>query len=88
MRKAEIWAEMARRKLQFHPNEEWQDIRLWGLFSWGCVSRLLKSGELRTHMRKGNKTIWVTPSPEAYEKHIKPLLERHTLEELSKLAGW
>ena len=30
-----IWAEMARRKNQFHKNEDWKDIQLWGLFRLG-----------------------------------------------------
>ena len=82
-----IWAEMARRKKQFHPNESWDKIRLWGLFSWGQVSHLIKRGELKTDMVKENKTIWVTPSPEAYEKYIKPLL-CYDVEKLQRLAGW
>lgn len=86
--KSELWAEMARRKVQFHPNEEWDTIKLWGLFDWGDVSKYLDSGELKTHMRKEHKTIWVTPSPESWEKHIKPLIDAHTLAELMKLAGW
>lgn len=70
-----VWKEMARRKRQFHANEEWHTIRLWGLFSWGEVSHLLNNGKLMTQMRKEQKIIWVWPSKEAYEKHIKPLLE-------------
>lgn len=83
-----VWAEMARRKVQFHPNEEWDAIRLWGLFLWGDVSRLLKSGLLTTDMVRENRTIWVQPSREAWEKHIQPLIERHSLDELTSLAGW
>jgi hypothetical protein len=69
-----VWAEMARRKKQFHPNEEWNEIHLWGLFAWGSVSHLLKSGALITDMCKCNKTIWVRPSEEAYRQFIEPLL--------------
>ena len=83
-----VWAEMARRKIQFHYNEEWQNIRLWGLFQWEDVSSLLKSGKLLTHMKKENRTIWVTPSPDAYHDFIEPLLEKYTLDELSIMAGW
>lgn len=83
----QIWAEMARRKNQFHANEQWDKITLWGLFSWGMVSHLVKSGELKTDMKKENKTIWVKPSPEAYEKNIKPLLT-YSNETLLKMAGW
>ena len=86
--KSVIWAEMARRKVQFHADEEWQNIRLWGLFDWGDVSGLLKSGELVTDMAKENRTIWVRPSKEAYESHIEPLIKGHSLEELKRLAGW
>lgn len=83
-----VWAEMARRKVQFHPAEEWHTIKLWGLFMWDDVSPLLKSGLLLTHMRKENRTIWVRPSPEAWEKHIQPLIGAHSLNDLTALAGW
>ena len=85
---SEIWAEMARRKVQFHKHEHWRAIRLWGLFNWGTVKRLLDRGLLITDYTKENKTIWVQPSEQAYHKHIEPLLRRHTLDELKKMAGW
>jgi hypothetical protein len=89
MRDSEVWAEMARRKVQFHANENWKHINLWGLFQWGDVSRFLKTGELITNMRKENRRIWVHPSKEAYESHIKPLLDAgHSINELSRMAGW
>ena len=78
---------MARRKVRFHKNEQWDKIKLWGLFAWGDISYLLKTGELKTDMRKENKTIWVTPSKEAWEKHIQPLIKRHSLPKLTQLAG-
>lgn len=83
-----IWAEMARRKLQFHKEEDWKSIRLWGLFSWGHISKQFKNGELLTNMKKENRTVWVVPSEKAYNEKIKPLLEKYTLEELTILAGW
>lgn len=88
MNNKEIWAEMARRKVRFHLKEKWNEIRLWGLFEWGSVSRLLKTGELITDMRKENRTIWVTPSKDAWETKIKPLIEKYSLDELTKMAGW
>ena len=83
-----IWYEMARRKVQFHANEDWDKITLWGLFKWGEVSPYIKSGDLKTNMCKENKIIGVTPTKESWENNIKPLIEKHTLEELTKLAGW
>lgn len=90
---AQIWYEMARRKIQFHKGEKWDQIRLWGLFQWGEVSKYLKAGKLKTDMRKENKIIWVTPSTETYETYIEPILEEYeadrlTLEEISSRAGW
>lgn len=82
-----IWAEMARRKNQFHPNTEWSKITLWGLFNWGMVSHLIKSGELITDGRKEHRTIWVKPSPEAYHQFIEPLLTL-PLDSLTRKAGW
>ena len=88
-RNSVIWAEMARRKVQFHPNEDWDQISLWGLFNWGTISRLLKRGLLNADgYRRENKVVWCRPSREAWEKHIKPLVENHTLDELSRMAGW
>ena len=87
-RVSEIWYEMARRKVAFHKNEDWRGIRLWGLFLWGDVRRLIERGELLTDMQKENRTIWVRPSEGAYKKHIEPLLKKYSLEELSSLAGW
>lgn len=84
----EIWADMARRKVQFHKDEKWDEIKLWGLFQWMDVSRLLKTGELITNMRKENRTIWVTPSKEAWETKIKPLIEKYSLDKLATMAGW
>ena len=75
MRVREIWGDMARRKIQFHADEEWQNIWLWGLFNWSDVSRQLERGELHTWMKKEHKVIWVYPSEEAYHKHIEPLLQ-------------
>jgi len=83
----EVWAEMARRKIRFHPTEEWNTIHLWGLFTWGGVRHLLEKGLLLTDMRKENVTIWVRPSQEAWEQHVKPLVERHSPEELTSQAA-
>ena len=83
-----VWAEMARRKVRFHPDEDWDKISLWGLFNWGEISHYLKSGELITTMKKENVTVWVTPSKEAWEKKIKPLIDQYDLGTLTKMAGW
>ena len=82
-----IWAEMARRKVQFHNTESWENIRLWGLFRWGTVSRLIEQGLLITDMSKENVTVWVRPSEQAYNNYIEPLLNQ-PLAELLKLSGW
>ena len=84
----EVWAEMARRKVRFHCNEDWDKIRLWGLFQWGEITHYLKSGELITDMRKENKTVWVKPSKDAWEKKIKPLIDQYDIDTLTRMAGW
>lgn len=92
MKNQQIYAEMARRKIEFHKNEDWQTLKLWGLFSVGAVSRLIKSGKLKMYgeklYNKEMKTVWVYPTVETYEKEIKPLIEKYTLAELEKMAGW
>lgn len=89
MRNSEIWAEMARRKVQFHNNEDWDKIRLWGLFSWGSIKRQRDSGELLCPgYTRVNQTVWCVPSQEAWENKIKPLIEKYDLATLTRLAGW
>lgn len=88
MKNLRIWSEMARRKIQFHPKEKWDEIRLWGLFKWGEVFSLLKRGELLTCMKKENVTVWVRPTKEMWIKNIEPLIKKHTLDELTTMAGW
>jgi len=89
MRNSGIWAEMARRKVQFHANEDWDKIKLWGLFSWGSIKRQRDNGELLCPgYTRENETVWCYPSREAWETKIKPLIEKHTLEELTRMAGW
>jgi len=85
---AEVRAEMARRKVQFHEREEWGTINLWGLFAWSDISAHLKSGRYVTDMHKENKTLWVRPVKAEWEGYIKPLIDTHTLTELSEMAGW
>ena len=87
MRVSQMWADMARRKVQFHSKEDWKTIRLWGLMMWGDARPYLEKGLLLTDMKKENHTIWVRPSEEAYHKFIEPLLDK-PLTELLSLAGW
>lgn len=82
-----IWAEMARRKLQFHRNKNWNKIELWGLFKWRDVKSLLDKGLLITKNEQKNIIIWVKPSKEGWERKILPLINKYSLEELTKMAG-
>ena len=89
MNSKEIWAEMARRKVRFHNSEEWDTIKLWGLFAWGVIKKQRDSGELLcTGYRRENRIVWCFPSVAAWQTKIEPLIEKHTLEELTRLAGW
>jgi hypothetical protein len=85
-----VRAEFARRAMQFHANEKLEDITLWGLFSWGAVSKYIKSGQIIANAgyTKENKTIWCKPSKTEIDTFIRPLLLNHSLEELRRLAGW
>ena len=85
-----IRAEFARRALIFHPNEEVENIRLWGLFSWGTISKYLKDGSiiLNDGYTKSNKTVWCRPSQNEIDNYIKPMMKKYSLEELTSLAGF
>jgi hypothetical protein len=89
MTKKTIAAEFARRAIQFHPNERPMSINLWGHFSWGTVSKLIKKGDIIPNpgYSRINKTIWCKPSLDFFNKEIEPLLKKPLIE-LTKLAGW
>lgn len=93
-----IAAEMAWRKIQFHPKEKWDEIELWGPFNYRDISTAIMEGWLINiryskpdinirYMTPENVIWWVSPSKEFWENDIKPLLAQHSLEELQKLAG-
>ena len=80
--------EFVRRKLLFHYHTDYDNITLWGLFSWGAVSAHIKSGQIITHMVKENRTIWCRPSKEEIEKYIKPRVDKKIHEYITlKLKG-
>ena len=76
--------EFARRKVKFHNNEYWKDIKCFGLFNYGDVSKYLvgnpgriksfKKGLVKTDMRKENVTIWCQPTDELWNEYIEPIL--------------
>jgi len=86
----EVWAEMARRKVRFHNDENWEDIKLWGLFYRSYIKSLVEKGLLIPHNKCYNPRCldWYQPSANAWFNHIKPLVENETLEGLTSLAGW
>lgn len=86
----EVRAEFARRAVQFHGHEELEQIALWGLFSWGAVSKYIKTGQVIANygFTKENKVIWCKPSQDEIDNHIRPLIENHFLDELTEMAGW
>jgi hypothetical protein len=85
-----VRAEFARRAVQFHGGEKLGDIKLWGLFSWGAISKHVKSGRviLENGFTKENRTVWCRPSKEEIDKYILPLIESKSLELLTIEAGW
>lgn len=76
--------EFARRKLCFYKNENWKDIRLFGLFRWGEVSKYLvgnpakiksfKKGLIKTTYNKSNEILWCQPTEEFWNDYILPIL--------------
>ena len=64
--------------------------RQWGLFTWGAVSKHIKSGRviLDPGYAKENKTVWCRPSRYEIDNHIIPLIAKYSLDELTRMAGW
>ena len=83
---AYIAFEFARRKIRFYRDENWKNIKLFGLFCWSDVSKYLvgnpsnikgfKVGYIKTDMRKENKIIWCQPTDEFWNKYIQPIFNR------------
>ena len=66
---------MARRKTQFHKNEDWRSIRCWGLFYRSDIRRHLRNGWLIPNGEYGFRCLgWYRPTKEYYESSILPLL--------------
>lgn len=78
--------EFARRKLRFHRDCSWKDIKLFGLFNWSDVSKYLvgnpakikswKDGLITTTYNKSNKIIWCQPTEKMWDKYIAPILQK------------
>lgn len=84
-----IWYEMARRKLMFHPDEEWHAINLWLVAYRSEIKRFIDEGLLISSGNYPPRCLgWYRPNEEAWTKYIEPLIQRHSLEELTSLAGW
>ena len=76
MKRIQDWVtiEMARRKNKFHKKENWQDIKIWGLFYKSDITRYLKNGWLIPHSDYGFRCLgWYYPSQEYWESSIEPL---------------
>lgn len=83
---ASIAFEFARRKIRFHNDIYWKDIKLFGLFFWSDVSKYLvgnpanikgfKGNYIKTNMTKSNKIIWCQPTDEFWNKYIQPIFHR------------
>lgn len=90
MRTKEIAVEFARRAKAFHSEvENPMDIKMWSLFYFSDISRLVKNGDivLNNGYTKNNKIVWCKPSLKFYEKHIKPLMNKD-IETINEMAGY
>ena len=86
----EIVKEFARRKAKFYKDEKWNEIKLFGLFSWGDVSPYLvgnpsriktfKKGLIKTTYKKENKIIWCNPTEEFWNNYILPYMKENNME--------
>jgi len=84
-----VAVEMARRKVFFHNNEDWDKIDLWGLFGYTSIKEYLANEKLINHhnYKPENRTYWVIPSKEYWENKIKPITEKFSVEELQETFG-
>lgn len=78
--------EFARRKIRFHKDENWKDIKHFGLFYWSDISKylvgnpsnikLFKGDYIKTDMRKENKIVWCQPTEMFWNKYVQPIMNR------------
>ena len=85
-----IAVEMARRKLQFHNDEEWHEIDLWLLTRYVMIRHYLADGRLINTggYKPENVTWWLKPSEDYWLNHIKPIVEQFSVEELMDTFSW
>jgi hypothetical protein len=91
MSKKVLFAELARRKLQFHPDQEYDQINLWCIGFPSAIRRYVDSGMLLLSTQNKlvpGRAFWFKPSKETWEIHVKPLTEKYTIDELTRMAGW
>ena len=85
----QVWAEMARRKVQFHNKEKWNEIRLWLLAKPREVKKFTQEGLLHAYGGETPKVLnWYQPSEEAWVKYIKPLVDNFSMGDLLILTTW
>jgi hypothetical protein len=70
-----VFAEFLRRYICFHNGENMEAIKLWGLFNYGEISKLIKKGHVITDYKKENKIIWCKPSKKIINEIIIPAFE-------------
>jgi hypothetical protein len=82
-----VWCEMVRRYIAFHNGEDWTKIHLWGLFLRSDIKPQLENGQLVPYGKYAPRCLgWYSPSPEAYDKYIKPLLESDKIDKIGNLS--
>ena len=67
-----ILGEFLRRYVCFHEGEDMHSIRLWGLFDWGGISKMVSSGKVLTDYTKENVTCWCVPSTAIIDQILAP----------------
>lgn len=88
-----VVAEMARRKVQFHKDEDWRKVKLWGLFRYAEIKKYIEQGDLILYSStefEPHKSyfVWVYPSRRFWINEINPAIKKYTLEDLTICAGW
>lgn len=72
----DVLVDLVSRYYKFHNGKQFEDIKLWGLMTWGNISSSLKKGLIKTDSTRENKICWFTPTEETIKNYIKPFINK------------
>lgn len=68
----EVFAELLRRYVCFHNQQEMESVKQWGLANYGEITKLRRKGYVRSTVTKVEKTGWFVPTKKIIDEVLRP----------------